>query len=557
MKPVAPARSVRVPRTRRLLAAASAAVVLLSGCTSPVTPEPSTSSSSAPTKAFRFGTPAPPVGLDPALTSDLESYRVSRQVLEGLLTVDAITGKPAPSLATEWKASDDGLRYDFTLRQGVAFQDGTPFNAQAVCTNFQRWYKLSPALRKESSATFGTIFRGYSDEPAKSIYRGCTTGDAHHVSIDLSEPFTGFLQALTMPSLAISSPKALAEGKADSLTQTKAGTKVSTYGTHPVGTGPFQFTSWNDSEVTLSSNPHYWGDRGEIGTVTFRVISHPEVRREALDKGEIDAYDNITVDTMEALVKKGQQVVQRDPFSVMYLGMNQSVAPLNNLKVRQAIEYAVDKNTIVRRFYLDGTAQATQFVPPRLSGFNNGAPALGYDPNKAKALLKEANYDGKPIPFYYPVNVTRAYLPSPEKVYAEIARQLTAVGLVIKPVPVPWTEGYAQKVTSAGNHGLHLFGWNGSYADPDNFLSPLFGSTRSEFGYTDTDVFKDIARARTLPDGDERSTLYRSINERIAKALPALPIAYPISALAMSDRVVSYPSSPVLNEVFSKVKLKG
>ena len=154
MKPVAPARSVRVPRTRRLLAAASAAVVLLSGCTSPVTPEPSTSSSSAPTKAFRFGTPAPPVGLDPALTSDLESYRVTRQVLEGLLTVDAITGKPAPSLATEWKASDDGLRYDFTLRQGVTFQDGTPFNAQAVCTNFQRWYKLSPALRKESSATF-------------------------------------------------------------------------------------------------------------------------------------------------------------------------------------------------------------------------------------------------------------------------------------------------------------------------------------------------------------------------------------------------------------------
>ncbi|MDP5228684.1 MULTISPECIES: ABC transporter substrate-binding protein [Arthrobacter] len=548
-----------MPRVRalKLIAAASAVVVLVSGCTAAPTPSPTTASQQEPSATFTFGTPAPPMGLDPALSSDLETYRVTRQVLEGLVTVDSTTGKPAASLATDWKVADDGTRYDFTLRQGVLFQDGTPFNASAVCTNFQRWYKFSPTLRKDGASTFGNVFRAYSDEPAKSVYRGCTVTDPSHVRIDLSEPYTGFLQALTMPSLAISSPQALAKEHADTLNQSRNGTSLSAYALHPVGTGPFSFDSWTGNTVTLTSNPTYWGDRGQIKTARFVTISHPEVRREALAKGEIDAYDNITVDTMEALVKKGEQVVQRDPFSIMYLGMNQSVAPLDDIKVRQAIEYAVDKNALIRRFYLDGTGVATQFVPPRLAGFNNKAPALGYDPNKAKALLKDAGYNGKPIPFYYPVNVTRSYLPAPEKVYAEIARELTAVGLVIKPVPVPWTDGYAREVTSAGNHGLHLFGWNGSYADPDNFLTPLFGSSRAEFGFSDPELFKDITQARTLPDGDQRSQLYTTINNRIASDLPALPIAYPISALAMSDRVLSYPASPVLNEVFSKVKLKG
>ncbi|MFJ3956977.1 ABC transporter substrate-binding protein [Arthrobacter sp. NPDC090010] len=549
-------RSALAHRSRRLIAAAGAAAILLSGCTPSPDPGPSPDGTTGPQATFTFGTPAPPMGLDPALSSDLETYRVTRQIMEGLLTVDATTGKPAPSLATDWKTAGDGLSYDFTLRQGVTFQDGTPFNAEAVCANFKRWYTLPVALRKGNGATFGAIFRAYSDQPASSIYRGCTADDAQHVRIDLSEPFSGFLQALTMPSLAISSPKALAAQKANDLSTSKDGVSVSAYALHPVGTGPFSFTSWADNRVTLTSNPHYWGDRGQIKTVNFVVLSHPEVRREALEKGEIDAYDNITVDTMEALVKKGEQVVQRDPFSVMYLGINQSVAPLNNPKIRQAIEYAIDKNAIVKRFYLDGTGTASQFVPPRLAGFNNKAPSLGYDPNKAKDLLKQAGYNGKAIPFYYPVDVTRAYLPAPEKIYAEIARQLTAVGFVIKPVPVPWTDGYAQKITSPGNHGLHLFGWNGSYADADNFLSPLFGSQRSEFGFSDPELFKQIAQARTLPDGDQRSQLYTSINERIAKDLPALPIAYPISALAMSDRVISYPASPVLNEVFSKVKLK-
>jgi peptide/nickel transport system substrate-binding protein len=195
-------------------------------------------------------------------------------------------------------------------------------------------------------------------------------------------------------------------------------------------------------------------------------------------------------------------------------------------------------------------------VPPKLNGFNNDAPTLGYDPAKAKDLLAKSGYKGEQLKFYYPLNVTRPYLPTPEKIYAEISRELTAVGFNIKPVPIEWSDGYLQKVQSPGDHALHLLGWNGSYSDPDNFVGPLFGEKNGEFGYQDAQVFSKIERARGLPEGQERTDLYHTINNQIAESVPAVPIAFPISALALSDRVLKYPASPVLNEVFTKVELK-
>jgi peptide/nickel transport system substrate-binding protein len=218
---------------------------------------------------------------------------------------------------------------------------------------------------------------------------------------------------------------------------------------------------------------------------------------------------------------------------------------------------AVDKDTLIRRFFIDNTAQATQFVPPKLSGFNNNAPSLGYDPEKAKKLLAESGYKGEELKFYYPLNATRAYLPTPEKIYAELSRQLTAVGFNIKPVPVEWSEGYLQKVQSPGDHAFHLLGWNGAYSDPDNFVASLFGETNGEFGYRDAQVFSKIDRARGLPEGDDRTRQYQTINAQIAATVPAVPIAFPISALALSNRVEKYPASPVLNEVFTNVRLKS
>jgi peptide/nickel transport system substrate-binding protein len=535
----------------------------LTSCTGNPPPSPSATSPSTapagaePTETFTFGTASQPLGLDPALSSDVESYRITRQILEGLVGVDQTTGKPTPLLATEWSEENEGRSYTFKLRSGVSFQDGTPFNAEAVCANFNRWFAFSPELRRQApGSSFKSVFKAHSDDAALSIFESCTALSADTVQIDLTQRFTAFLQALTLPAFAIASPAALTAGTADVLDQTRGGNPVSRFATYPVGTGPFSLASWDESSVRLVSHKAYWGDRGQISTINFVSYDHPQTRLQALLDGKIDGYDAVTVGNFDQLVKRGMQIVQRDPFSVMYLGINQEIPVLQKEKVRQAIELAIDKETLIRKFFIDNTAKASQFVPPKISGFNNDAPALGHDPVKAKAYLAGAGYNGEELRFYYPLNATRPYLPTPEKIYAEISRQLTAAGFNIKPVPVDWSEGYLQKVQSPGDHGLHLLGWNGAYADADNFVGPLFGEKNGEFGYQDPQVFSKINRARGLPAGKERDEQYHTINAQIAATVPAVPIAFPISALALSDRVSSYPASPVLNEVFTKVQLR-
>lgn len=542
-------------------AAVIAAVVLLAatGCTGAPGPDPSstTPATAAPAPVtFSFGTGADPSGFDPALVSDTESYRVTRQVLEGLVTIDPVTGAPAPSLATSWTELGSGLGYTFKLRKGVTFQDGTPFDAAAVCANFNRWYTMPAATRGDgSSATFKQVFREFSDNAANSLYDRCTVDSTLEVTVGLKMRLTGFLQALTVPAFAISSPKALQQGTANTLNETMGGNKVSKYALHPVGTGPFEFTSSANGVVTMTAYPGYWGTKGQITTLKFITYDQPEARLAALADGTLDGFDPVTPGNFDKLIKSGKQVLQRDPFSVMYVALNQSIPVLSDLKVREAIAAGIDKSTLVDKFFIAGTTATAQFIPPKLSGFNNSVQGIPYDPVKAKALLASSSYKGQELKFFYPTNASRPYLPTPEKVYAEIARELTAIGLNIKPVPIAWNDGYVQAVTKQDGQALSLMGWNGSYADPDNFVGPLFGSANAGLGLEDPQLVSKITRARSMPNGPDRVAAYDAINKQIAATLPAIPIALPISAIALSDKVASYPLSPVLNEVFNHVTL--
>lgn len=549
--------TTRVQRARTRTGAVVLALIL-TACTPGVVPEPTGADSTGPkvNTTFTFGTAADPVGLDPALVNDNESYRVTRQVLETLVGVNDNTGAPAALLARSWTKSPDGKSYTFTLRKDVDFQDGTAFNAAAVCTNFKRWFHLPKSLQDiDAGSTFKSVFHAFADTPELSTFKKCTALDPLTVRIDLTEDFTGFLAALSAPGLALSSPTALRKGSADKLNKTRAGQRLSSYGQHPVGTGPFVFKSWHGDEVTLAANHQYWGQKSQIQKLVFRTLTHPEARFNALARGSIDGYDMVTVDNFQPLAQAGLKVMLRDPFSVAYLGINQQYGALKDRKVREALAYAVDKKSLISKYFINGTTTADQFIPPKLGITDENIPKYSYDPDKAKALLKASSYDGGPITFYYPRHVTRAYLPSPEKAYAELSKQLTAVGFNIEPVPIEWSDDYLKKVQSPGNHGLHLLGWSGSYQDPDNFVGALFGTKSGEFGFSDPALFRKIDEARTLPAGDSRRAAYQSIDLEIATLIPAVPLAFPISAVALSDRVQSYPVSPVMNEVFNKIVL--
>ncbi|WAP52852.1 ABC transporter substrate-binding protein [Arthrobacter sp. ATA002] len=539
-----------IGRRSFLRAGALLGALAVAGCTATPPDSEATASASAtgtagvPDATFTFATAARPAGLDPFLATDTESHRVTRQILEGLVGVDPLTSAPVPLLAESWTQSEDGRTYTFKLRRDITFHDGEPLNADAVCANFDRWYNLPASTRGSGLLAYEAVFNAYSDSPALAVYKSSTAVDEYTVSVELATRLASFIPALASPEFAISSPKALQQFGADALTTDNGGQRISDYATRPVGTGPFAFDSWNGDEVRLAAYPQYWGERGRIGTLVFKVMTSPASRLRALKAGEVDGYDLVTVSDVDDLARNGMQILQRDPYSVLYLGINQAFPGLDDIKMRQAIAHSIDKAALLDGLFLNGTKQANQFVPEKLGVSSGSVTSYGYDPERAAELLEEAGYDGAELPFHYPRHVTRAYLPTPERVYAELSRQLTAVGLNIKPVPVEWSDDYVQSVQRGGDRALHLFGISGTFDDPDNFVGTLFGSYTEEFAYDDAQLLSKLDRARTLESGAEQTEAYTAISDRISTRVPAVPLAFPISALAFSPRVASYPTSP-------------
>ncbi len=508
---------------------------------------------------FVFAASSDPSSLDPTFASDGESFRVSRQIFEGLVGVEPGTADPAPLLAESWEQSEDGLSYTFQLKEGVTFHDGTDFNAEAVCFNFDRMNNLTGVAQSDSLAYYwGKLMRGFADT-GTSIYESCEPASDTEVTITLTAPYAGFIPALSLPAFAMQSPTALEEYNADDITGTSEAPTLSEYATgHPTGTGPFTFTSWEPgAQVTLDANADYWGEQGQVQEIIFRVIDDPTARRQALESGAIDGYDLVAPADLGALEEAGYNLVNREPFTILYLAFNQAVEELQDPLVRQAIAHAIDKEQLITQVLPDGTVAAEQFMPDSVIGFNPDVTTYDYDQDEARALLEEAGFtESNPLEltFNYPVNVSRPYMPNPEQIYTNLASQLEAVGITLNAVSNEWGE-YLDLMQGGSDHGIHLLGWTGDYNDPDNFVGTFFGTKSNEWGFENQELFDALTDARGLATEEEQATVYSEINEQIAEFVPGIPLANPVPTLAFSERVVSYPASPVNDEVFNAIEL--
>ncbi len=546
-------------RRRWLTAAATVAVgaVVLTACASQREDGGGDDNASGDVDTtFVFGASGDPASLDPAFASDGETFRVARQMFEGLVGTEPGTADPAPLLAKSWEQPDD-TTYVFTLEEDVKFHDGTDFNAEAVCFNFDRQNAFTGVAASQSMAYYwGVIMRGFGEE---SIYEGCTADDDYQVTITLRQPFAGFIPALSLPSFSIQSPAALEEYGADEIGGTEEAPVQSEYGQgHPTGTGPFVFESISPGEQTvLTANPDYWGEQGVVEEVIFRVIGDTTARRQALEAGSIDGYDLVAPADLQSLEDAGFSLVNRDPFNVLYLGMNQAAPGLSDPKVRQAIAHAVDKDALITQVLPEGTVAATQFMPEAVIGWNEDVTQYEYDPEAAQALLAEAGYsEANPltITFNYPVNISRPYMPNPEQIFTNLQSQLEAVGIVLNPVTNEWVE-YLDLIQGGTEHGIHLLGWTGDYNDPDNFVGTFFGLPTNEWGFDNAELFQALTEARGLATEEEQESAYAAINEQIMEFLPGVPLAHPVPTLAFDARVTSYPASPVQDEVYNLVEL--
>ena len=559
--------------TRALAASAAALVaVTLSACASSERDSGEEGGSAQTGGTFVFGAAGDPAMLDPAFGSDGETFRVSRQIFEGLLGNELGGTDAVPELAEDWEVSEDGLEYTFALQQGVKFHDGTDFNAEAVCFNFDRWYNFEGLAQSPSASYYyQAVFGGFASTPdTPSIYESCEATDENTAVIRLTQVTSKFPSALALPAFSIQSPAALQEYNADEVSGSEDALTYSDYALeHPVGTGPFKFESWDrgNGEVTIVRNDDYWGDAASLDEIIFRTISDGNTRRQELEAGSIDGFDFVSPADYQSLQDSGFQVLVRDPFNILYLGMNGGNVPntganpaLKDVRVRQAIAHAIDRETIVNSLLPEGAEQAIEFMPPTVDGWADDVTTYEYDPEKSKALLAEAGATGTTLRFFYPTDVSRPYLPDPAAMFQVINQNLIDAGFTVEPTALPWNPDYLNAV-QAGQADIHLLGWTGDYNDAYNFIGTFFaeasnGQASAEFGaFSAPDIFAALAEADAEPDPANRTEMYQEANRLIMDYLPGVPISHSPPALVVAENVQGLEPSPLTAEVFSTVSL--
>ena len=520
-----------------------------------------------------FAGAADPVVLDGALVSDGESLRVITQIFETLVALKPGTTEPEPGLAESWEANDDGTVWTFKIRDGVTFHDGEPLNAEAVCFNFDRWYNFEGPLQNPGATYYWqVVFGGFktynpdSGAPKESLYKSCEATDEMTATLTLTKPSATFIPALSQQAFSIASPKALQEFKADEGTTDADGvfSPSGTFGTeHPIGTGPFKFKSWTRNDrLVLERNDDYWGDKAKIDELIIRPISDNAARLQALQTGEIQGYDLVEpqdIATIEG--DENLQIIDRPAFNVAYVGMNVGRKPTDDIKVREAFAYGLDRQAVVDNFYSGRAVLAKEFMPPEVVGYADDVKEYTYDPEKAKQILTDAGYTlPVPIEFWYPTDVSRPYMPDPKRNFEAFAASLNKSGFKVTAKSAPWNPDYLGRVNSGTAGNASLIGWTGDYGDADNFIGTFFQAPSKQFGTTEkpmTEVHDLLNQAEIETDEDKRKELYQEANRKIMEQLPGVPYAHSKPALAFSAKVKGYVASPTTNESFATVTIEG
>lgn len=486
------------------------------------------SGSMADAKTLIFGRGGDSITLDPSQVLDGESAKVCEMVYDTLVQYRGTTTDIEPSLAMAWDNSSDGLTYTFYLREGVEFHDGSPFNAAAVVFSLTR-----PNLQTKS----------FYDEFINQI----STIDELTVQVQLKTPYAPYISLLASTENAIVSQAAV-DYYGDN------------FGTNPVGTGPFKFVQWDSNDkIVLTANRKHWLGKPAIDRLIFRSIPDNSERLSELQHGNLhvmefpnpDDFMNIRGDT-------NLHLIMRPSLNIGYLAMNTEKPPFDNLKVRLAINHAINKVEIIERLYQGTGITAKNPIPPGLWSYNDSIEDYPYDPDFAKQLLAEAGYPNGFETTLWTLPVPRPYIPNGMALAQELLSDLRNVGIEANIVTHDWGT-YLEK-TENGEHDMAMLGWSAG-ADPDNFLYYLLSKTTAQkpalnIAFYKSDEMQDVlVRARVSTDHNERIELYRQAQAIFHRDVPWVPLAHAQRLLVADSRVRNLKLAPIGWKYLRRVSL--
>ena len=540
-----------------------AAALTMSACAQSERDSSSESGGSAGADStFTFGAAGAPEVFDPFYASDGETFRVTRQMFEGLVEVKPGSAEIGPGLAESWEPSEDGKTWTFTLREGVKFTDGTEFNAEAVCANFERMADQNETAQSGPAEYWAYSMEGFGED---SLYRSCEAKDPKTVVLTIARSTSKFPAMLSLSAFAMQSPKALEEGDANNVKAQGEGFAYPKNSEAPVGTGPYTLEKYDTANktITLVRNDDYWGEKAKNAKIVFEIIPDESTRRQELEADSINGYDLPNPVDWKGLEDGGNSVEVRPAFNILYMGLNpEKNVKLKDLKVRQALSLAIDRDGLVSSQLPEGAVAASQFMPDTVKGYNKDLTPTKQNIEEAKKLLKEAGAEDLELTFAYPSEVTRPYMPNPQKIHEALVNNLEEAGVTVKTVTKPWNGGYLDGVDN-GQFDAWLLGWTGDYDSADNFIGTFFGNLKSNDFHTSATDFgatlsKELKEADTTVDEGERTALYEELNKKIAEEyLPGLPISHSPPALVVNEQVEGLVASPLTAEEFSTVTVGG
>jgi peptide/nickel transport system substrate-binding protein/oligopeptide transport system substrate-binding protein len=453
-----------------------------------------------------------PATLDPARIVDVYGRSVSQQIFDGLVQFDH-TLTVTPALARFWTASRDGLTWTFQLRKGARFHHGREVTADDVVYSFTR---LVDPRTKSGAAELFLAIRGapeYREGKARQI-SGLAALDPHTVQVRLTEATVPFVSVLAVGHAKIV-PRDLVEQQGDA------------FGTQPVGTGPFRFVRWERGrEIVLAANPTYFDGPPRLSRVAYRIfpgeqtdLMYQEFRSGGLEDTPVPLRDYRGI-----LASDRHVYVRRPMFSLRHYGLNVTRKPLDDRRVRQALNYAIDREAVVSEVFLGRFALARGILPPGTLGYNPELKGYPHDPARARDLLAEAGYPGGhglgPIAFWSSVKQDDIL-----REHERIRKDLEAVGVRAEFHYLPdWPSFSAQMAQR--KLPAFLRAWYADVPDPENFLYKLFysKSSRNYMGYANPAVDQLLLQARAEADAARRVALYRQAEERILDDAPIIPV---------------------------------
>lgn len=465
---------------------------------------------------------ADPDNLDPANAESNPAEAMNRMMYENLAKFDEKL-RIVPGLATKWEQSKDGMTWTFFLRKGVKFHDGTSFNAEAVKIFVERM--IGP--EKPSRAGLYTPF-----------VNSVEIVDDYTIRMHLKAPFAFFLNNLAHSASGIISPTAL-----------------KTYGKdisrRAVGTGPFKFVEWiHGDHLTMVRNDDYWGGKPYLDKIIVKTVKEDSARVMMLQSGDAQLIVRIPSEDIPRLEKDPKiKLDSTETLRVLYIGINCFKKPFTDVRVRQALNYAVDKEAIVKNLYQGRALVSTGMVPPLATGF---FPVKGYpyDPEKAKKLLAEAGYP----------NGFKAKLWSPQGRYPKdfelaqaVQQQLKKVGIDCTLETMEWAAYLAatRKKPEESENELFLLGWAPSTAEARWILYPLFsteqwvpeGNNRTYFSNKEFDeLVNKFTRATNKADMDK---YLKAAQELLVKEAPAVFILSTKETIGMDKKLQGVINSPL------------